>query len=71
MYCNLKAELKRRAITLKQLGDALGVRTATAWNKLNGHTYRGFTNAEKKAIFELLGMEPTEDNYEYLFARAA
>ena len=71
MYSNLKAELKRREIKLRQVAEALGISLTTVWSKINGKTDRGWTSLERKALCELLGMEPTEDTYDYLFARQA
>ena len=69
MYRNLIAELARKGIRRKQLAEALGITSSTLYYRLQGHTGRDFTEPEKFYVCNMLGMEPTEEAYAYLFAR--
>lgn len=69
MYRNLIAELARKGIRRKRLAEALGIASGTLYYRLQGHTERDFTEPEKLYICNMLGMEPTEEVYAYLFAR--
>ena len=69
MYKNLIAELARSGIKRKQLADALGLSSSGLHMKLHGKIARDFSDAEKLYICNLVGMEPTEEVYGYLFAR--
>lgn len=62
MLKNLKAEMTRRDVKAKQIAEALDVRLATVYDKLNGKYPFTFTEAViiKKSFF------PDED-IEYLF----
>ena len=69
MYRNLIAELARKGIRRKQLAEALGIASGTLYYRLQGRTERDFTEPEKIYICNMLGVEPTEEVYAYLFAR--
>ena len=69
MYRNLIAELARKGIKRKQLAEALGIAGSGLYNRLQGYTKKDFSDAEKHYICNMLGMEPTEEVYGYLFAR--
>lgn len=71
MYFNLLAEMARRGISGKRVAEAIGCGRSAIYAKLHGRIQRGFTTAEKLAICNLLELEPTEETYDYLFARAA
>lgn len=62
MYCNLKAEMARKGIKVKDIADLLGVRRATASDKINGK-YRFYCDEAikiKETFFSDL-------NIDYLF----
>lgn len=69
MYKNLIAELARSGIKRKQLAEKLGLSSGAIHNRLYGMTGKDFSDAEKLYICNLVGMEPTEEVYAYLFTR--
>lgn len=71
MYRNLIAELARSGITHKRLAEGLGIRPNALRSRLHGKTKRDFSEPEKLYICNMLGVNPTEEVYAYLFARWA
>ena len=69
MYRNLIAELARAGIKRKKLADGIGLSSGALHARLFGQTEKDFSDAEKLYICNMLGMEPTEEVYGYLFAR--
>lgn len=69
MYKNLIAELARKGIRRKQLAEALGITPGSLYLRLQGKTDRDFSEPEKLYICNMVGMDPTKEVYEYLFAR--
>lgn len=63
MYMNVKAEMKRRNVTLDELSKVLDMRIATLSLKLNGKS--PITLKEAKAIKDYLDIEmPLEELFE-------
>ena len=68
MYPNLNAEIARAGLSQKRLGELIGMKTTTLWNKLTGRTQ--FYISEAYAIKEVLEKElHTEFTVDYLFRR--
>ncbi len=63
MYLNVKAEIKRRNLTLEDVAQALNIRTSTLSLKLNGKA--PITLKEAKAIKDYLNSDiPLEELFE-------
>ena len=68
MYPNLNAEIARAGLSQKRLGELIGMKTTTLWNKLTGRT--NFYVSEAYDIKEVLEKElHTEFTVDYLFRR--
>lgn len=64
MYQNLRAEMARKGLTIQDLANTLGVRYATACDKLNGK-YRFYYDEAKK----IKDVHFPECDIEYLFEK--
>lgn len=64
MYCNLRAEMARKGLTIRDLAKTLGVRYATVCDKLNGK-YKFYYDEAKK----IKDTHFPECDIEYLFDR--
>ena len=69
MLRNLAAEMVRHGVSRQQLADGIGLSSGARHARLYGQTEKDFSDAEKLFICNLVGMKPTEEVYEYLFAR--
>lgn len=64
MYRNLRAEMARQGVTVGDIAEALGVRKATASDKLNGR-YRFYFDETMKIKNRFF----SDHSLEYLFKR--
>lgn len=65
MYRNLRAEMARYDMTVKDLADICGISLVTMSNKLNGHV--DFTLSEVRAIVTYFSGKGDDVTAEYLF----